>query len=179
MNLILSPLRAVGWTVSFIFRLVLVMLLVALVAFAGFVFVKGSQPMGVVGADPNGKTADLGAMNYWEFMSSRLAASRETSSNCHHTRLIYLTIVLPVYPVVYTFVALYPESNIARHTQPSPLIPNPIAWKQAPETWWKLVKEISWLAFTQPQWDYTPAIGQRVQVDNSCTLPSIQPETVR
>ena len=179
MNLILSPLRAVGWTVSFIFRLVLVMLLVAIVAFPGFVFVKGSQPMGAVGVDPRGAIADLGARNYWNFMAHQLAASRETSSNCHRTRLIYLTIALPVYPAVYTYVAMYPESNLARHTQPSPLIPNPISWQQAPETWWRLVKEISWLAFMQPQWDYTPAIGQRVQVDNSCTLPSFQPETVR
>jgi hypothetical protein len=174
MNLILSPLRAVGWAVSFIFRLVLVMLLVALVAFAGFVFVKGSQPMGVVGADPRGAIADLGAMNYWNFMAHQLAASRETSSNCHRTRLIYLTIALPVYPVVYTYVALYPESVLARHTQPSRLISEPIKWSQVPETWWKLVKEISWLAFTQPQWDYTPAIGQRVQIDRRCILPPIQ-----
>ena len=177
MNLILSPLRAVGWAVSFIFRLVLVMLLVAIVAFAGFVFVKASQPMGVVGVDPRGAIADLGAMNYWNFMAHQLAVSRETSSNCHHTRLIYLTIVLPVYPVVYTYVALYPESNLARHTQPNPLIPKPITWQQAPETWWRLVKEISWLAFTQPQWDYTPAVGERVGVDWSCILPPIDSNT--
>jgi len=49
----------------------------------------------------------------------------------------------------------------------------PIAWRRAPETWCKLVKEISWLAFMQPQWDYTPATGQRVEVDGQCTLSPI------
>ncbi len=66
---------------------------------------------------------------------------------------------------------LFPESSLATHIQPSPLIPEPISWKEAPETWWQLVKEISWLAFTEPQWDYTPAIGQRVRVDRACILP--------
>ena len=147
------------------------LMLVVIIAFVGYVLVKGSQPMGFVGADPNGQTAVLTDMNYWEYMANRLAASRETPANCHRTRLIYLAIALPVYPVVYTYVALFPESNLALHTQPSPLIPDPISWKEVPETWWRLVKEISWLAFTEPQWDYTPAVGQRVQIDISCSLP--------
>jgi hypothetical protein len=174
MNLILSPRRAVGRAISFIFRLILALMLVLIIAFAGFVLVKGSQPMGEVGADPNDESAVLSEVNYWEFMANRLAASRETPINCHRTRLIYLTIALPMYPAVYIYVALYPESSLARHTQPSPLIPDPISWGEAPETWWRLVKEISWLAFTEPQWDYTPAVGQRVEVDQSCILPPFQ-----
>ena len=149
-------------------------MLVVIIAFVGYVLVKGSQPMDFVGADPNGQTAVLSDVNYWEFMANRLAASRETPANCHRTRLIYLAIALPVYPVVYTYVALFPDSNLARHTQPSPLIPDPISWKEAPETWWQLVKEISWLAFTEPQWDYTPVRGERVNIDQKCNLPVSQ-----
>jgi hypothetical protein len=62
-------------------------------------------------------------------------------------------------------------SHLARHVQPSELIPQPIHWRQAPDTWWRLVEEISILAFTTPQWDYTPAVGQRVGVDRECALP--------
>jgi hypothetical protein len=40
-----------------------------------------------------------------------------------------------------------------------------------PETWWRLVVEVSLLAFTQPQWDFTPAAGERVGVDESCVMP--------
>jgi hypothetical protein len=174
MNLILSPLRAVGLAIGFVFRLNLALMLVLIIALVGFVLVKGSQPMGEVGADPNGESTVLSDVNYWEFMSGRLAASSETPTNCHRTRLIYLTIALPVYPAVYTYIALYPESSLARQAQPSPLIPDPISWQEAPETWWRLVKEISWLAFTEPQWDYTPAVGQRVNIDSSCTLPLVR-----
>lgn len=174
MNLILSPLRAIGLATSFIFKMILVLMLVVIIVLVGYVFVKGSQPMGFVGADLNGQTAVLTDANYWEYMSDRLAARRETPANCHRTRLVYLAIALPVYPVVYTYVALFPESSLAHHTQPSPLIPDPISWWEVPETWWQLVKEISWLAFTEAQWDYTPAVGQRVMIDEQCNLPMLQ-----
>jgi hypothetical protein len=157
--------------VRLLFKLSLVILLLTLVALAGFVVVKSSQPMGTVGTDPNGKSAVLDDISYWEFMADYLATSRKTPANCHSTRLIYLAISLPVYPVVYTYVALYPDSYLARHVQLSEIIPDPISLSDVPETWWHLVKVISWLAFTQPQWDYTPAVGERVQIDTSCSLP--------
>ena len=171
MNLIFFPLRVIGRAMSFIIRLIFVLMLVVIITFIGYLLVKGSQPMGVVGRAPNGESAVLSELNYWEFMANRLVASSETSVNCHRTRLIYMAIALPVYPVVYSYVALFPESSLARHTQPSPLIPDPISWKEAPETWWRLVKEITWLVFTEAQWDYTPVVGQRVQIDGSCSLP--------
>jgi hypothetical protein len=65
---------------------------------------------------------------------------------------------------------LYPESSLARHVQPSPLIPQQITWQEVPETWFRLVKEVSWLVFSEPLWDYTPAVGQRVRVDEGCVL---------
>lgn len=171
MKLILFPLRAVGFALSFVFRMILVLIIVIAITITGFLIVKGSQPMGMVGADPNGDIVVLGDMNYWEYMANRLQASSETPANCHRTRLVYLAIALPVYPAIYTYVALFPESSFANHIQPNTLIPKPISWREAPETWWQLVKEVSWSAFTEPQWDYTPAVGQKVRVDRACILP--------
>jgi hypothetical protein len=80
-------------------------------------------------------------------------------------------IMLQVYPVLYTAFALYPESTLARQAQHSPLIPEPITWCQAPETWWWLVKEISWLVFTEPQLNFKPEVGEKVGVDIRCDMP--------
>jgi len=171
MKLIHFPLLVVGSALGFIFRMMLVLIVVITITVAGFVIVKGSQPIGMVGAEPKSDNTVLGDMNYWEYMANRLQASSETPANCHWTRLVYLAIALPVYPVIYTYVALFPESSLARHIQSSPLIPNPISLKEAPETWWQLVKETSWLAFTEPQWDYSPAVGERVLINQQCNLP--------
>jgi hypothetical protein len=173
MKLILFPLRAVGFAMSFIFKMMLVLIIVIAIAITGFVFVKGSQPIGMIGVYPSGGTAVLNDLNYWEYMTNRLQASSETPANCHKTRLVYLAIALPVYPAIYTYVALFPESSLATHIQPNQLIPEPISWRQAPETWWQLVKEVSWLAFTEPQRNYTPEVGQRVRIDQWCNLPTI------
>ena len=179
MNLIISPLHAISLIMRFIIRILLLLIFVVIIAFAGFMIVKGSQSMGVVGADSNSQSAEIRDMNYWEYMANRLAASHETPVNCHRTRLVYLAIAIPVYPTVYTYVALFPESSLANHTQPSPLIPDPITWKEAPETWWQLVKEVSWMAFTEPQWDYTPAVGQRLKIDQRCNITQLSPNLNR
>ena len=65
-------------------------------------------------------------------MANRLQASSETPVNCHRTRLVYLAIALPVYPTLYTYVALFPESSLATHTQPSPLIPDRFRGRKRP-----------------------------------------------
>jgi|GEM_PF-1051139 len=166
MRLIFFPLKLLGRLVYFMVRLALALLIVATITLAGYVAVQSSQPI----LDSAGATSQ-GAMNYWQYMADRLDASRQTPTNCHRTRLIYLAVALPMYPLLYTYVALNPESSLARHIQPSPLVPEPITWRQAPETWWRLVEQISILAFTQPQWDYTPAVGQTVNLDPRCNLP--------
>ena len=116
MRLILFSLKMLGRLVNFLVRLVLTLLIVAAITLAGYVAVRSSQPMGL---DTTGPTSHS-AMNYWQTMADRLDASRQTPTNCHRTRLIYLAIALPLYPVLYTYVALYPESSLARHIQPSP-----------------------------------------------------------
>jgi len=167
-RVIFFPLKMLGRLVNFLVRLTLALLIVATLTLAGYVAVRSSQPMDM---DTTAATSQS-AMNYWQYMADRLDASRQTPTNCHRTRLIYLAIALPMYPALYTYVALYPESSLARHIQPSPLLSEPITWRQAPETWWRLVERVSALAFTQPQWDYTPAVGQRVGEDWKCTLPA-------
>jgi len=171
MRLIIFPIRAVGSALGFIFKMILVLIIVIAITITGFVIVKGSQPIGMVGADTNGDAVVLSDMNYWAYIANRLQASSETPANCHRTRLVYLAIALPVYPIVYTYTALFPESSLATHLQPNPLIPESISWREAPETWWQLVKDVSWLAFTEPQLDYTPTMGHRAKVDESCKLP--------
>lgn len=151
-------------------RTILAVTLISLIAGCAMIAWAGSRPMGSIGSDSS--AAGLDSASYWQYMADRLKVSRQTPTICHRTRLIYLAIALPLYPALYTYVALYPESSLARHVQPSELIPQQIQWRQAPETWWRLVEEISILAFNQPQWDYTAVVGQRVGVDRECTLPT-------
>jgi hypothetical protein len=167
----LSPIHWLGRLLGWAIRLTLAMILVTVAALGSFVAWQSTQPVGPLGANPQGQTADLYDLNYWEFMAGGLAASRETPASCHRNRLVGLAIMLPVYPAFYTSFALYPESTLARQAQPSPLIPDPITWRQGPETWWWLVKEISWLVLTEPQLDFTPGVGQKVGLNNSCEIP--------
>ena len=150
-------------------RVLLAVTLFSLIAGCALIAWAGSRPMN--GSGSNSSAIGLDGASYWQFMARNLEASRQTPANCHRTRLIYLAIALPAYPAIYTYVALYPESSLARHVQPSALVPQRIQWRQAPETWWRLVEEISILAFTHPQWDYTPVVGRRVEFDRKCTIP--------
>ena len=172
-RVIFFPLKMLGRLVNFLVRLVLTLLIVATLTLAGYVAVRSSQPVGLDSVT----TTSQSEMNYWHYMADRLDASRQTPTNCHRTRLIYLAIALPMYPALYTYVALYPESSLAHHIQPSPLLPEPVTWQQVPETWWRLVEQVSVLAFTQPQWDYTPAVGQKVRVDQRCIAPGFDLDT--
>jgi hypothetical protein len=167
----LPPIRWLGRLINLVIRLSLVMILVTVATLGSFVTWRSFQPVGTLGANPQGPTADLHDLNYWQFMAGGLAASRETPASCHRNRLVGLTIMLPVYPVLYTTFALYPENALARQAQPSPLIPDPITWRQVPETWWWLVKEVSWLVLTEPQLDFKPGVGQKVGVNNHCEIP--------
>jgi hypothetical protein len=170
MNWLLSTLRAAGRAIALLVRAGLVGMLIATAILTGLVAWHGAQP--VEAAGKGSRTAVLGDTSYWEFMAGSLAASRETPTICHRTRLIGLAIMLPLYPVLYTAIGLYPESALARHAQPSPLIPAPIGWREAPETWWRLVKEISWFVMTESQWNFMPSVGERVRVDERSTLPA-------
>jgi hypothetical protein len=111
--LLLIPMCYVGRLLSLVFRLALLLALVAGAVMGSFVAWKSFQPVGTLGADLQGPNIYLNDLNYWEFMAGSLAASRETPASCHRNRLVGLTIMLPVYPALYTAFALYPESTLA------------------------------------------------------------------
>lgn len=68
---------------SALFRLGQAVILLVGIALAGFVLVKGSQPVDMLGSDPNSQIAGLHEANYWEFMAASLAASQQTPVKCH------------------------------------------------------------------------------------------------
>jgi hypothetical protein len=130
-NSLFALIHWLGRLLTLVIKLVLVLTLITVAALGSFVAWKSLQSVGILGTNPHGLTVHLDDLNYWEFMAAGLAASRETPASCHRNRLVGLAIMLPVYPVLYTVFALYPESTLARQAQPTPLIPDPIAWCQA------------------------------------------------
>ena len=89
-------------------------------------------------------------MTYWQFMSDRIKVIREMPAKCQELHITGYTLAVPLYPVLYTFDGLFPDSFIARHTQPDPTIPKNIHWYEVPTTWWSLVETISWQAWVTP-----------------------------
>jgi hypothetical protein len=51
---------------------------------------------------------------------------------------------------LYTYVGLFPDSYLARHTQPHLSIPKNVQLADAPDTWWSLVEDVSWEAWVTP-----------------------------
>jgi hypothetical protein len=107
-------------------RLVLVLALVAGLVVVAFVAYKGSQPMQQ--AEANGKT-------YWQFMGERIGAIRELPAKCQQMHFTGYLLAVPLYPVLYTYVGLFPDSFLAQHTQPHPAIPEDVQWGDASATW--------------------------------------------
>jgi len=119
-------------------RLLLALVLIAGLAFVAFVAYKGSQPMQLASAD---------GMTYWQFVRERIGAIRELPAKCQQMHFSSFAIAVPLYPALYTYIGIYPESYLARHTQPDPSIPKNIDWSDAPDIWWRLVEDVSWEAW--------------------------------
>ncbi len=111
--------RSVFPVLEMILRVLLAFVLIAGLILVAFVAYKGSQPMQQDGA--------IG-MSYWQFMRERIGAIRELSAKCQQLHFSSFAIAVPLYSALYTFVAIYPESYIARHTQPDPSITKDIGW---------------------------------------------------
>jgi len=101
---------------------------------------------------------DAGGMNYWQFVGERVATIKELPPKCRQLHVIGYALTVPIYPTIYTLIGLFPDSILARHTQPDALIPKQIRWFDLPNTWWSLVEATSWKAWVTPH------------------LPSIMPE---
>jgi hypothetical protein len=127
--------RSVFSTPGIFIRLLLALVLIAGLVFVAFVAYRGSQPIQLAGAD---------GMTCWRFMHERIRAIRELPAKCQQLHFTSFAIAVPLYPHLYTYVGIYPECYLARHTQPDPSIPKNFDWSDAPETWWSLVETVSW-----------------------------------
>ena len=138
-------------------RIFLALVLTAGLVFVAFAGYQGSQPMQQAGAK---------GMTYWQFVGERVNAIRALPAKCQQMHFTGYLIAVPVYPALYTAVGLWPESALARHTQPHPAIPKDVQIADAPATWWSLVEIVSWEAWVTM---HVP------QVMPECNLPPPQP----
>lgn len=115
---------------------------------AGLIFVgfKANQPMMVAGA-PEG-------MTYVEFMKDRIDAAKTVEpSRCGWGMMLSLATLGPIYSVVYTVVAINPESTLAKMTASDPDIPKGVEgakWYEVPGIWWNTVERLSWTMLGKP-----------------------------
>ena len=130
--------RSIFFVLGLFIRAILALILIAGLVFVAFVAYKGSQSMQVASAD---------GMTYWQFVRERIGAIRELPAKCQQMHFSSFAIAVPLYPALYTYVGIYPQSYLAGHTQPDPSIPKNIGWTDAPDTWWRLVEDVSWEAW--------------------------------
>ena len=115
---------------------------------AGLIFVgfKANQPMSVAGA-PQG-------MTYIEFMNDRIDAAKTVEpSRCGWGMMLSLVTLGPIYSVVYTAVAINPDSTLAIGVAPDPDIPKGVEgakWYEVPGIWWGVVERLSWTMLGKP-----------------------------
>jgi hypothetical protein len=108
-----------------IFRSILrfaVSVIVVAFTIVGFVPYKGAQPMQV---------SNAAGLTFWRFVGERVAVISELSPKCRQLHLGGYALTVPIYPKVYTLVGLSPNSYLASHTQPDPLIPSRVSWLEA------------------------------------------------
>ncbi len=134
-------LRLLRSALGILIRVILTIILIAGLILAVFVAYKGSQPMQQIGAN---------GMTYWQFMRDRIGAIRELPAKCQQMHFTGYLIAVPIYPVLYTYVGMFPDSFLSQHTQPHPAIPKDVHLIDAPDTWWSLVEIVSWDAWVTP-----------------------------
>jgi hypothetical protein len=123
-------------------KAVILMICLGLV-FVGF---KANQPMTVPEA-PEG-------MTYFEFMQDRIDAAKTFKpSRCGWGMMLSLATLGPIYSVVYTVVAINPDSTLAKMTASDPDIPKGVEgakWYEVPGIWWSVVERLSWTMLGKP-----------------------------
>ena len=132
-------------TISWVFKLVSLILIVTILGSLLWVAQRGGQPMDLPQI-PAGIT-------YWQFMADRVdAASEIQPARCGYGMFAFLLAAGPFYSVLYTYIGLYPDSFLAHVSQKDPNIPMGVAgapWYQVPEIWWKIVEKLSWIALAK------------------------------
>ncbi len=120
------------------FRLIGLAILIAGLLLFGFILYKGSRPMHI---------SEAHGMSYWQFMTNRIDAIRRLPAKCQWLHVTGYLLSVPLYPALYTFVGVFPNSFLAGHLQPDARIPKQVAWLDASGIWWSLVETISWEAW--------------------------------
>ena len=116
-------------------KIVILMVCIGLV----FVVYKANQSI-TVPDTPEG-------MTYVEFMKDRIDAAKTIEpSKCGWGMTLSLATLGPIYSVVYTAVAINPDSTLAKMTAPDPDIPQGVEgakWYEVPGIWWSVVERLS------------------------------------
>lgn len=129
-----------------IFKVMKSALLLTIMAAILFIAYRGNQPMSVLQA-PEG-------MTYWQFMADRLDAAKSVMpSRCGWGMMLSLAALGPIYSLVYTDVAIFPQGKLAKFTAPDPDIPKDVAgakWQEIPDIWWRTIERLSWTMLGKP-----------------------------
>ena len=136
----------IGKLIMFIMKMfgkaVILMICIGLV----FIVYKANQPMTVPDA-PEG-------MTYFEFIKDRIDAAKTVEpSRCGWGMMLSLASLGPIYSVVYTAVAIKPDSHLAKIAAPDPDIPKGVKgakWYEVPGIWWGVVEQLSWTMLGKP-----------------------------
>jgi len=133
-------------TFQLIFKVLNSGLLLTIMAAILFIAYRGSQPMSVSQA-PKG-------MTYFEFITDRMNAAKTVApSRCGWGMMLSLAALGPIYSIIYTFVGVNPEGNLAKVTAPDPDISKNAAgakWYEIPDIWWLTIERLSWTMVGKP-----------------------------
>ena len=131
--------KAILFLVRMIWKGIMLCVVFSLVTGCGFISYKGNQPMSVPQV-PHG-------MTYFEFIQDRMDAAKELKPSCGVGMFASLAILGPFYSALYTYVAIQPDSFVAKVTAPDPDIARNVAgarWAEIPDVWWETVERLSW-----------------------------------
>jgi hypothetical protein len=131
--------KLIGLLFGMIIKAISLVVILVIVLTCLYIGYKGNQPMSVPQVPQD--------MTYFEFVQDRIAAAKELKLTCGVGMFASLAILGPFYSVLYTYVAVQPDSFIARVTAPDPDIDRSAAgasWTEIPDVWWDTVERLSW-----------------------------------
>lgn len=131
--------KLIGLLFGMINKAISLFVILVIVLTCLYIGYKGNQPMSVPQVPQD--------MTYFEFVQDRIAAAKELKLACGVGMFASLAILGPFYSVLYTYVAVQPDSFVARVTAPDPDIDRSAAgssWIEIPDIWWETVERLSW-----------------------------------
>jgi hypothetical protein len=126
-------------------KLIGLFLVIVIILACVYAVYKGNQPMSVPEA-PKG-------MTYFEFMQDRIDAAKTIKPvRCGYGMFASLATFGVFYSGLYTYVAIEPDSFLAKVTAPDPDIAKDsegARWYEVPNIWWRTVERLSWTMLGQ------------------------------